>query len=243
VYRGGNIYTIEVADNVNFNTLIITSPVSDTFLTPMVNLPIGLIFWRVKSDLNATFSSVGQFEIVTDTLPFLISFPGFETINLRPTFSWFSVLNASTYKIEISTQANFNNVFITTPLAGTTYTPAIDLTDGTTYYWRVSSDLDLTIFSPIDSVTITVPLGMVIRIIDGGEQYKAIFPNPSSEGFMINYSGSASISIYDMYGNMIYQGKAENNFISWNKISKAVTAGIYLVQIGENNKLYRVIKR
>ncbi|MEM7082096.1 MAG: proprotein convertase P-domain-containing protein [Pseudomonadota bacterium] len=54
-----------------------------------------------------------------------------------PTFAWAASSQASTYTIEIATDAAFNNMIAVDQVAGTSYTLPASLSPQTTYYWRV----------------------------------------------------------------------------------------------------------
>lgn len=54
-----------------------------------------------------------------------------------PTFTWSSVTGATSYTLELSDDAGFSSPVQYTGITGTTYTVPVDLTGGTTYYWRI----------------------------------------------------------------------------------------------------------
>lgn len=56
-------YTIQIAQIEDFSTVIANVPVSDTTFTPVVELPLGTIYWRVKAD-QSSWSNIGSFEVV-----------------------------------------------------------------------------------------------------------------------------------------------------------------------------------
>jgi subtilisin-like proprotein convertase family protein len=57
----------------------------------------------------------------------------------RPRFTWSAVPNATTYEVQVASDANFTTVLLTqTGVTTTTFTPStLTLTAGSTYYWRV----------------------------------------------------------------------------------------------------------
>lgn len=60
------------------------------------------------------------------------------TTILRPTLSWSAVANASTYEVQVATDAAFTNLVLNlTGVTGTSLTPSTPLQSGTTYYLRV----------------------------------------------------------------------------------------------------------
>lgn len=66
----------------------------------------------------------------------LLPTTGYTTADLTTTFTWTAVLGATSYRIQIATDAGFMNVIETGTPAGTSYT-SVGLTAGQTYYWRV----------------------------------------------------------------------------------------------------------
>ena len=87
---------------------------------------------NISSSLGVTLTTLVQ-PTVTPQYPLT------ETANLSPTFSW-SATAITTHTVEIATDSSFNNIVASSgALTGTTYTPTISLSIGSTYYWRVSS--------------------------------------------------------------------------------------------------------
>ncbi|MEO6689096.1 MAG: hypothetical protein ABIN56_08265, partial [Dokdonella sp.] len=56
---------------------------------------------------------------------------------LRPTFTW-TGSNTESYKIDIATDNAFASIILTQTLTGTTFTPTVDLSANTTFFWRVT---------------------------------------------------------------------------------------------------------
>jgi subtilisin-like proprotein convertase family protein len=54
-----------------------------------------------------------------------------------PAFSWAAIADASSYRIQIATDAGFTALVDNQVVSGTSYTPAIALNPDTTYFWRV----------------------------------------------------------------------------------------------------------
>ncbi|WP_271406168.1 reprolysin-like metallopeptidase [Tenacibaculum soleae] len=57
--------------------------------------------------------------------------------SITPTFEWETNLNATSYKIEIATNANFSSIIINETTTVNSYTPSSFLSHSTNYYWRV----------------------------------------------------------------------------------------------------------
>ena len=70
--------------------------------------------------------------------PTLISPPNRSTTdNLKPTFDWNDVAQATSYHIQVSTDSRFRSTTIDTTTTDSTYTPADNLAAKTRYYWHV----------------------------------------------------------------------------------------------------------
>ncbi len=135
----GTNYTITVAGNHTFNPAILTTVVPDTFYTVQSDLPVGLIYWRVKSDVSV-WSRVSAFEILDNRVPVLIPHESPTTI-VQPTLTWHTPPdNATAYTVQVSRYATFDTVLIDVPVSDTFYTCQAPLPRGT-IYWRVKSNL------------------------------------------------------------------------------------------------------
>ncbi len=58
-------------------------------------------------------------------------------IGLSPTFTWSAVASATSYEIQIATDAGFTNIVAGGVVSGTSFTPAATLNPETPYFWRV----------------------------------------------------------------------------------------------------------
>jgi hypothetical protein len=151
--------TVEVATDAAFTTLVTTqtvSPGANGQITLQLDhlSPATTYFWRVKTAAGNSVGvtsptqsfSVGPllvFQPPAPVQPLADTFP-----HKRPTFV---VTNAPrtgspavvTYRFDVAADAAFNTVVATGTVpeaAGqTSFTPTIDLTPGTTYYWRAQA--------------------------------------------------------------------------------------------------------
>lgn len=62
---------------------------------------------------------------------------GATDVGSRPTFTWQAVAQASSYLVEVATDAAFSTIVTSGTVSNTSFTPSIDLDSNTTYYWRV----------------------------------------------------------------------------------------------------------
>jgi len=152
---GATVYTLTVSSNNSFASPIMTLPLSDTLYKTITDMPVGHMYWKVKSDLVATWSSIDSFQIQSDSVPLLIRFNGATVKNVRPKFLWKKVANATTYRIEWDDNSGFVNTFATL-VQDTSYTPTADLKPGI-WYWRASCDRDYSLFPYPDSLVVDSP--------------------------------------------------------------------------------------
>jgi hypothetical protein len=75
---------------------------------------------------------------------------------LRPVFEWNPVGGADGYTLEVDDDPAFGSPEITaTKVTATSYTPTVDLAEGTQYWWRVTADNLCGLGSPSDPYTFT----------------------------------------------------------------------------------------
>ncbi len=57
--------------------------------------------------------------------------------SIRPTLTWAAALGATEYRVELANNPGFSPILDSATVTGTSYVPAVLLTVGTQYYWRV----------------------------------------------------------------------------------------------------------
>lgn len=83
-------------------------------------------------------NAVVQLQVGVPQVPTLVSPADASTPSTtQPTFQWNSVVSATSYTIEIATDAAFTTIVSTGTPAGTSFTPAAPLAVGTQHWWRV----------------------------------------------------------------------------------------------------------
>ncbi|HSF80859.1 MAG TPA: S8 family serine peptidase, partial [Anaerolineales bacterium] len=60
-------------------------------------------------------------------------------VSFKPTFSWTAVAQASSYLLEVATDAGFTTIVYSTSETGTSHTTPIPLSADTIYFWRVTA--------------------------------------------------------------------------------------------------------
>jgi hypothetical protein len=108
------------------------------------NLTARKYYWSVQAIdngfLGSAFAMEDSFEVFTPDPPTLIS-PANASVNVssKPTFTWRTALNASSYTLQFSPEPGFTspNMIEVATLADTVFTAIHSIFYDTTYYWRV----------------------------------------------------------------------------------------------------------
>ncbi len=237
-------YFLEIDNTADFSSTIITIPLTDTTFVPFEPLPIGQIYWRVKSDQVALWSTVDQFEIITDTIPFLKRYNGNTIYERKPQFTWHPVEAVQQYRFLLASKGDFANA-ITIPVEDTTYAVTADLNYGK-WYWKVSGSRDFNAFSPVDSL-----------VIDSSTHIRSIYKSPHHTMLIqktathlkmqlpFSLSPASKTFVLTMMGKVVSSLKQKDaTTLLWdytNTSGKRVTPGIYLMYI--QTKEERIVKR
>ncbi|MFO1507547.1 MAG: hypothetical protein U1F23_10855 [Lysobacterales bacterium] len=64
---------------------------------------------------------------------------GSNSIPVQPTFTWQASAQATSYLIEVATDANFSNIIVSQSVAGTSFQPSAALPTNTQIWWRVTA--------------------------------------------------------------------------------------------------------
>lgn len=145
---GAATYRVQISSDPGFTTILIDQAAIATNSYTVV-VPLGtssLYYWRVNAtNVGGTgpYSTTNSFNttLTAPAVPTLLS-PANLAINVsrQPTVSWNSVLGATSYSVEVATDAGFTNVVSSqTGITGTSYSISTLLAAGTVHYWHVSS--------------------------------------------------------------------------------------------------------
>ena len=136
-------YQVQIANDINFTSLVYDQNdlTTSEFTVPTDLTSDTTYYWRVRS-FNAIDGSLGwspTWSFRTAILPPDLAAPSQDEhiLNLRPTFNWDDVPNATGYTIQISTTNTFASPITGNPMLST-FTPATDLPKGV-IYWRVQT--------------------------------------------------------------------------------------------------------
>ncbi|MCD6201542.1 MAG: hypothetical protein J7K46_07030, partial [Bacteroidales bacterium] len=143
---GATSYHVEVSTASDFGTTMVDETVTSTSFTFNGELSNATqYYWRVSSVNSggeSSWSSVWSFT----TIPAIPASPtlsspsdGSTDIALDATLSWGSVSGATSYHLQVSIASDFSSMVVDQTVNGTNFIFSSELTNGTQYYWRVSS--------------------------------------------------------------------------------------------------------
>ena len=248
---GASGYTVAAFDSLNFSTPVFSLDISDTFFKVLSDLPYGNIYWKAKSNLVNTWSTIDQFMVLPDSIPDLIRYNGDSVSIKRPVFAWHPVANASDYLIEIAGNSGFSNA-MSLKVSDTAFVPLADLGNGT-WYWKVSCSRNYALFAPLDSVQVdvvsvgrnpAVNIRPFVRIVKSNQ---CVFISFSGYG-----RGEVNAVVYSVRGQQVSQIRGSDygqDMMVWDykdNHGKRVTNGIYLLEIQKGAKIIKqkiIVKR
>jgi hypothetical protein len=254
-------YTIQINTTNDFSSTYITQPVSDTFYVPTVDLPIGPIYWRVRSDLSLVYSQVDDFTVQTDSIPMIIPVTPETLGTQRPVLTWHPARGATIYNIQIDTSGTFTNPLMTVPVADTLFRLAFDLPEGR-ICWRVSNiDYDQNKYSAVDTFYIdpsASPEELLENLVPVCFGLSQNCPNPfnprtvitfavppakrrgaAEAGAMLTESRRMTLKVYDMQGRLVRVLKNGNCPVGFHRVEfdgrsdagAALPSGLYLCRM------------
>lgn len=164
------------------------------------------------------------------------------TVNKSPAFKWIGLVDADTYKIEIDSTPNFKAPIFDTVLTNTFFVPEFELNIGT-YYWRVSSNLDTSLFTPPQMMGIISSGSNLFPIKGNHNNNLIIFPNPFSSSLNIHQAKNyfKRIFIYNVNGRLIRKlNPIKNKMLAWDgkdNQGKLLPAGLYTISFIDDKKV------
>jgi Concanavalin A-like lectin/glucanases superfamily/FlgD Ig-like domain len=203
---GAASFTIQINSTPSFTSPFISDGTTDTFYTPGANLPIGSIFWHVKSDLRDQYSVADTFVVLNDSIPFLIAVSPDSQYIRKPVLKWHPGTGATSYRLQVDTMGDFANPFISIPLSDTVDTPSVDLPYGK-ICWRVSANTNSTRYSSIDTFWI-VKSGSVLQPSHlSMTRWVSLSTAACGDGIRVGYvlhrPGEFSLQIYTTAGRCV----------------------------------------
>jgi hypothetical protein len=126
-------------------------------------------FWQVRVALGSPYlskwSELCSFTTLLDQAVYCSPACGAEDITLTPNFSWYEVVGAASYEIEVSLAEDFATLIVSGTPTINAWDGIPELEYGTTYYWRVRaikadgtpSDWTYCLFSTMEEPTTPAP--------------------------------------------------------------------------------------
>jgi CSLREA domain-containing protein len=150
-------YYLEIALDSAFNFIVnnanVGSLVTDSNYVTLPRANATTFYWRVRS-VNTGVDGIGytaddQFSGWSLVRSFRVPFAGPTLVmpahlsgvgSLKPIFTWNPIVGATSYNIQISKVITFSPTAVNATVMNPTYTPLLNLTAGTVYYWRVRAN-------------------------------------------------------------------------------------------------------
>lgn len=165
---GATNYKLQVSSSPAFEDVLLEAYTGgDTVCVPDSSLPLGVLYWRVSSNLDyALHSAVDSFTIYSPQMrPRLIPYPYDSTTDRAFAISWQQVDSAGSYFVTVST-----NPELTDPIVSNAQVAALRFVPQSAYpygplYYHVSTDLapgicsstGMTVVVPFHAPTLTSP--------------------------------------------------------------------------------------
>ncbi len=154
-YSNVDFAYVVATDNLFANT-VASGTVTTHVLTVNVSLPsAGVYYWKVTATVNDAGAANNTESTTTTTGSFTLTIPGpaltapvngLTGVSVEPTMTWGSVTGAVSYKLYVATASTFGATNIYAVNQGTNLTKAFTeaitnfpLSNGTTYYWKVTA--------------------------------------------------------------------------------------------------------
>ncbi|HHY55650.1 MAG TPA: hypothetical protein GYA08_09455 [Chloroflexi bacterium] len=148
---GAATYQFRIATDPQMVNAVYTAVTTTPQHTPLERLGNNVYYWQVTPVDNkghaGALSPIWQFTFAWSTAPTLLSPANQAVLSFAPRFVWTAVEAAKEYRLQISTQVNFNTYdqIIT---RNTDYTPVKAFSNDQDYFWRVQAVDEQNIASP-----------------------------------------------------------------------------------------------
>ena len=139
---GAATYRLDIARAADMSNIVKTVTTAALHYTPLERLGNNTYYWRVTPLDNqghaGAASAIATFTFNWNVAPQLLSPADTTELRFTPRFAWTAVEGAKEYRLQISTQDNFNT---STPITtrNTDYTPDASLSNDQDYFWRVQA--------------------------------------------------------------------------------------------------------
>ncbi|HMD69106.1 MAG TPA: choice-of-anchor J domain-containing protein [Chitinivibrionales bacterium] len=242
-------YIIEIAQTSSFTTLQVIQQTQDTSFQPLVPLPLGDIFWRVRSDVNTRPSLPDHFFIQNDSIPVLIPLQPDTIVSQAGTmFTWYHSAGATSYRIQIyKTDSVVPQPVVITFTTDTFYRQAVPLQSGR-YVWMVSANFDYTRLSYPDTFWVKSPTGIPSEIQSKHPLVFALRTYSSAGRLIIScaipqYAAQAlrpvAVDLFDVRGRLVgkvFDGMLAAGYYQFVVPEEHLASGMYLCRMRSVNE-------
>ncbi|HUI93122.1 MAG TPA: lamin tail domain-containing protein [Chitinivibrionales bacterium] len=242
-------YIVEVSQTSSFASLQLIQQTQDTFFQPLMNLPLGDVYWRVRCDLNAKPSLPDYFFIQNDSIPVLIPIiPDTVTSQAGMMFTWHKATGATSYKIQIyKTDTIIPQPIVITFAADTFYQQLVPLASGR-YVWTVSANFDYNRLSYPDTfwvkpvsktVEITrskLPTVLSIRAFASSGRVMLSIAVPQRASLAVR---PVSVDLFDVRGRLIgrvFDGMLAAGYYQFAVQAQRLASGMYVCRMQSLNE-------
>ncbi len=243
-------YTVEVAADNQFESIVLTESVQDTQASVTGLEGLSTYYWRTKTGNAAGHSDYSQAYNFTTGFPVApeLSFPRSGTVNipLEMTFEWYPADSADVYRYQLGTSSFFQEgtVILDTVVTDTSITIS-GLNDYTRYYWRVSASNEYgsSNFSEVWALrTVTSifedqnkPLSFKL-----GQNYPNPFNPVTTIDFSVARAGYTSLIVYNVLGQKVatlVDGNLPAGVHQAHFDASSLPTGIYIYRLVQGNKV------
>ena len=237
-------YTIQISQYSNFSSDLAKQQTTDTTFTPLVNLPLGNIYWHVECDLNPRYSPTDNFFIQSDSVPLVIPVtPDTIVQQTGLVFKWHHATGATSYKIWLNRiDTIMADPLIIAPASDTSFTDAAQLTKGV-YVWYVAANTNFNSLSYPDTFVVVTSNGVIARnqanlpksyglsVINaaGCLRITAAIPKLAT-----GQSPVVSIDLFDVRGALVrkvYSGVCAPGYYQFPVVTQNIASGVYYLRM------------
>ncbi len=150
-------YQVRMAENPSFNPTLYGRYVSGTITQHTVDYRYMqdnlTLYWDVRAKVSEGWGAWSESAVFIVNLSLLtpprLIRPQRDALltELKPTFEWEAIPNATHYRIQISERPEFLGDMMMAGISSTTFTPDANLKENTQYYWRVCGIKESTVGS------------------------------------------------------------------------------------------------
>lgn len=165
-----------------------------------------------------------------------------DNVSLDTTLLWHNQANAEKYHIQVSESQDFPALLVDDYIADTAFIFGNELTENTTYYWRVRSvsNSDTSVWSQVWSFETISSTGIHYKRINMGI---SIYPNPTFGKITVKFTNpipGGYAELFEITGKLLRKiylpGNKEIN-LDFTDLDR----GIYVLKLNEGEKVFKLI--